>query len=198
MVFTHGPSAHLPCLATRAGVGRITLSSYIARFVQGGVVKTFRWATQMPTETEVFDRIDSLIEPFDSYKQALGDLRDIPPGFAYCFAIHYVHADIFNGGISQLHGNSTWCLILDAIDGANAAKVTNVAQVLREIVYYYHSKGRSKLKRRISDGYFDGMPSDWDKSLATLEDDYFALESEIENLIPTLCEKHETLFQPTA
>ena len=38
MVFTHGPSAHLPCLATRAGVGRITLGSGIVRFVQGGVV----------------------------------------------------------------------------------------------------------------------------------------------------------------
>ncbi|TWU50740.1 hypothetical protein Poly51_40330 [Rubripirellula tenax] len=152
----------------------------------------------MPTETEVFDRIDSVIEPFDSYKRALEDLREIPPGFAYCFAIHYVHADIFNGGISQLHGNSSWCLILDAIDGAKAANVPAVAQVLREIVYYYHAKGRSKLKRRIPDGYFDDMPSDWDKSLETLEDDYFALESDIENLIPTLCEKHESLFQPSA
>jgi hypothetical protein len=47
MVFTHGPSAHLPCLATRAGFGRITRSSGIARFVQGGVVKTFRWTSQL-------------------------------------------------------------------------------------------------------------------------------------------------------
>ena len=43
MVFTQGPSAHLPRLATRADVGTISRSSGIARFVQGGVVKTFRW-----------------------------------------------------------------------------------------------------------------------------------------------------------
>ena len=45
MVFTHGPAAHLPCLATRVGVGTIFRSSDVARFVQGGVVKTFRCAT---------------------------------------------------------------------------------------------------------------------------------------------------------
>ena len=37
--------AHLPYLATRAGIGTISSNSGIARFVQGGVVKTFRWAT---------------------------------------------------------------------------------------------------------------------------------------------------------
>ena len=36
------PSAHLPWLVTRAGLGTISRSSDIARFVQGGVVKTFR------------------------------------------------------------------------------------------------------------------------------------------------------------
>ena len=54
MVFTHGPSAHLPCLATRAGVGRITLSSGIVRFVQGGVVKTFRCATLVQRSLDLF------------------------------------------------------------------------------------------------------------------------------------------------
>ena len=39
------PSAHLRSLATGVGLGRITHSSDIARFVQGGVVKTFRCAT---------------------------------------------------------------------------------------------------------------------------------------------------------
>ena len=42
MVFTLRPSAHLPTLATRAGLGTISGSSGIVRFVQGGVVKTFR------------------------------------------------------------------------------------------------------------------------------------------------------------
>ncbi len=39
------PSAHLPRLATRAGVGTILRSSGITRFVYGGVVKTFRCTT---------------------------------------------------------------------------------------------------------------------------------------------------------
>jgi len=45
MVFTLWPSAHLPTLATLAGLGTVSRSSCIARFVQGGVVQTFRCAT---------------------------------------------------------------------------------------------------------------------------------------------------------
>ena len=41
------PSAHLPRLATRAGLGAIFCSSGIARLVQGGVVKTFRYVTSV-------------------------------------------------------------------------------------------------------------------------------------------------------
>ena len=47
MVFTHGPSAHLRPLATLAGLGTISDNSDIARFVQGGVVKTFRCAVKI-------------------------------------------------------------------------------------------------------------------------------------------------------
>ena len=39
MVFTLGPSAHLPWLVAGAGLGTISRSSDTARFVQGGVVK---------------------------------------------------------------------------------------------------------------------------------------------------------------
>ena len=42
MVFTLRPSAHLGSLATGHALGTISRSSDIARFVQGGVVKTFR------------------------------------------------------------------------------------------------------------------------------------------------------------
>ena len=45
MVFTLGPSAHLRPLATLAGLGTIFSNSGIVRFVQGGVVKTFRYTT---------------------------------------------------------------------------------------------------------------------------------------------------------
>ena len=42
MVFTHRPFGHLGSLATGVGLGRIPRSSDIVRFVQGGVLKTFR------------------------------------------------------------------------------------------------------------------------------------------------------------
>ena len=49
-VVQHGfyarPSAHLRSLATGVGLGTIPRSSDIVRFVQGGVVKIFRCATQ--------------------------------------------------------------------------------------------------------------------------------------------------------
>ena len=43
MVFTLGPSAHLRFLATGDGFGVIFSNACTARFVQGGVVKTFRY-----------------------------------------------------------------------------------------------------------------------------------------------------------
>ena len=53
MVFTLGPAAHLPCLAARAGLGTIVRSSCIVRFVQGGVVKTFRCPLMNPRTRNV-------------------------------------------------------------------------------------------------------------------------------------------------
>ncbi len=52
-LFYARPSAHLGSLATGLGLGKITRSSGIARFVQGGFVGTFRCAsssTQLDTE----------------------------------------------------------------------------------------------------------------------------------------------------
>ncbi|TWT80271.1 hypothetical protein CA13_16840 [Planctomycetes bacterium CA13] len=46
MVFTLRLAAHLRTLATGCGIGTISRSSGIARFVQGGVVKTYRYATK--------------------------------------------------------------------------------------------------------------------------------------------------------
>ena len=59
MVFTLRPSAHLRRLATLAGVGTIVHNSNIARFVQGGVVKTFRYVTS----TNPMARIRGLVVP---------------------------------------------------------------------------------------------------------------------------------------
>jgi hypothetical protein len=151
----------------------------------------------MPDETTVFNRIDEVIAPFTNYRKALDDLRALPPGYAMCFATHYVHSDIFNGGISQLYGNSTWALILDAIAAAENANVKPLATVLKEIVFYYHKRDRSKLKRQIDDNYFADMPDDWNKSLGQLDDEFFRLGDDCGNVIPTLCNDREQLFAET-
>ena len=53
--------AHLGSLATGHGLGTISRSSDIARFVQGGVVKTFRCPPQAPriefTRRQIHNRI---------------------------------------------------------------------------------------------------------------------------------------------
>lgn len=149
-------------------------------------------------EEAVFNRIDEIIEPFSSYKNALADLESLPRGYSLCFAFHYVHADILNGGISQLYGNSTWPLIIDAEEAAREAGVEAVACLLREIMYYYHLKGRSKLKRRLTDEYFAGISKNWQKSLPALDDEYFSLEDEAITVIPALCKYHETLFESSS
>ena len=67
MVFTLRPSAHLPTLSTLAGLGTISHSSDIARFVQGGVVKTFRWWTSglidLTTGAITLSTVDSPVGP---------------------------------------------------------------------------------------------------------------------------------------
>jgi hypothetical protein len=106
-----------------------------------------------------------------------------------------VHADILNGGISQLYANSTWALIVDAEDAAKTAGIEEVSRLLREIIYYYHLKGRSKHKRRLTNDYFADMPAEWRKSLRVLDDEYFALEDQANSVIPALCMHRRSLFE---
>ena len=146
-------------------------------------------------EEAVFDRIERAIEPFTTYKNALRELAKLPRGYSLCFAFHYVHADILNGGISQLYANSTWALIVDAEDAAKTAGIEEVSRMLREITYYYHLKGRSKHKRRLTDDYFADIPADWGKSLTVLDDEYFALEDQANSVIPALCMHQRSLFE---
>ncbi|MCA8988129.1 MAG: DUF4375 domain-containing protein [Planctomycetaceae bacterium] len=143
----------------------------------------------------VFARIEEVTEPFSSYKNALNALASLPRGYTLCFAFHYVNADIWNGGISQLHGNSTWTMIPDAVEAAEAADNHRVASLLREVIYYYHQKNRSKLKRRITDDYFKSIPSGWQKTLAMLDDEYFAMEDQANAVISDLCSHKRSLFE---
>ena len=146
-------------------------------------------------EEAVFDRMEQAVEPFTTYKNALVELSRLPRGYSLCFAFHYVHAEILNGGIYQLYANSTWSLIVDAEDAAKTAGIEEVSRLLREIIYYYYLKGRSKHKRRLTDDYFANMPVDWDKSLAVLDDEYFALEGQANSVIPALCTHQQSLFE---
>lgn len=142
----------------------------------------------------VFTVIDSIIEPFTDYRSALRDLQALPRGYALCFAFHHVHSDVLNGGISQLYANSTWALILEAENAASQAGVSSVSTLLREIVYYYHLKGRSKHKRNLADDYFSALPLDWAKSLQQLDDEYFNIECDASSVILSLCRDHQELF----
>jgi hypothetical protein len=156
-----------------------------------------RNATRPPEERfadDVFETIEATIEPFTGYKKALQKLQALPRGYSLCFAYHYVHADILNGGISQLYSNSTWSLILQAEIAASLAGMTNVSTLLREIVYYYHVKGRSKHKLSIAEDYFAELRPNWSKSLKELDDEYFTLEDEANSVILTLCRDHQHVF----
>ena len=61
MVFTQRPSAHLRPLVTTVGLGTILCKSNIARFVQGGVVKTFRCAATYQTMEIIFELLAQLV-----------------------------------------------------------------------------------------------------------------------------------------
>jgi len=142
----------------------------------------------------VFERIDAAVSPFTTYETALKKLRSLPLGYSLCFAFQYVNADIANGGVSQLYSNSTWPLILDAEQAAREAGAPKVAALLREIVYYYHLKGRSRLTRCLPDEYFASMPSAWNKSLKQLDEAYAGLEDDAGSVILRLCRERQDLL----
>jgi hypothetical protein len=142
----------------------------------------------MPSPELVFDRIDKELKSAGTYREALKLLEPLPPGYIQCFAFSYVDSDICNGGISQLYGNSTWALMPNAVSASDNAQMQELSLLLREIILYYHQKGRSKLKRQIGDDYFANLDHPMEKSLEQLEDEYFALDELRNQLIPRLCE----------
>ncbi len=156
-----------------------------------------RIAARPPEErfaNEVFDTIEATIKPFTGYKKALQKLQALPRGYSLCFAYQYVHADIVNGGISQLYSNSTWSLILEAENAARTAGLKSVATLLREIIYYYHTQGRSKHKLSITEDYFAELPPNWNRSLEELDNEYLEIEDTASSVILILCRDHQHLF----
>jgi hypothetical protein len=148
----------------------------------------------MPTLRAIWKRIDEETTPSRGYKSDLEYLQSIAPGYAYCFAFRFVDADICNGGFSQLYGNSTWPLTLVAQQAAAQAGAMGVARVLKEAIFYFHRTGRSRFKRQVPDGFFDGIGKTWNKSLSDLEDEYYALSSERDELEQRIVQRNPKLF----
>ena len=123
---------------------------------------------------KIYNDIYHISDNFKSHKDGVMGFSSAPSGFKYIYALDYIDSDIRNGGIYQLHSNSTWHLILDAIEGAREFGCKELSAVLLEILYYYHKENRSKMKRRIREQIFQQIPSGWNKDLEALEDDYYS------------------------
>lgn len=82
----------------------------------------------------------------------------------------YFINDYMNGGAEQTRANGTWHLVVDAIAAAERLDEPQLARFLRELVYYFYRKGQSRLKRRIPQGYFNDIPSNWNRSLDDIFD----------------------------
>ena len=68
------PAAHLPTLSTRAGLGTIFGSSGIAGFVQGGVVKTFRYPPSVECKSAVSRISGKLVTAYSTLSSAISAL----------------------------------------------------------------------------------------------------------------------------
>lgn len=127
---------------------------------------------------QIYNRIYSISDQFKSHKDAKTAFNEFPKGYKYIYAIDYVDADLRNGGIYQLHSNSTWHLVPIAIEGAEAFELKKLAKVLKQILFYYYKKGQSKMKRLIPDDFFDDLTNEGDKNLSDLEEDYYCFFDE--------------------
>ena len=122
---------------------------------------------------QLLDTIFAVADKFASHRDALTGFNGFPDGYIQIYALHYVDAEIRNGGIYQLYANSTWCLVLDAIQGCEQFGFDQLADALKGIVYYYHKNGRSKLKRRIPKEFFLAY-TPTSTTLPDLEDQYYS------------------------
>ena len=145
MVFTQGPSAHLPCLATRSGTGTISGSSDVARFVQGGVVKTFRWATTHRDMEIIFELLAQLfLEIFVQGAFELGgrgvisffrkEGETVNPWLAIC---GYITMGAIAGGVS------VWLIPMHLLK-APALQLVNLAITPIVLGFIFEALGRWK------------------------------------------------------
>ncbi len=123
----------------------------------------------------LYDKIYDISDNFKSHKSAITGFEGFPDEYKFIYAIDYVDSDIKNGGIYQLYQNSTWHLILDAIEGAKSFGLHMLSENLKAILFYYYKNEKSKMKKRIPESYFDKFPDTWNKNLDDLEDEYYSV-----------------------
>jgi hypothetical protein len=158
-----------------------------------------RSGSQPFTEQALWVDLDKRIEPFKGYKEALRKLEaEAPPGYALVFGFHYVYAEILNGGISQLHANPTWSLLLKAIEAARLAGRVDVERLLREALLYYREQGRSRFKRQITDDFFADLDRPLGRSLKELDGAIYHLGPEQVSVVPKLLAMPELWRQQPA
>ncbi len=125
------------------------------------------------TFTEVQNELDTITFPFlGRPREALKALEAYPSGFAFLYALTAVDAEIGGEGIDGLHRYSTWHFVLPLQQRATALGFPDLAQVLKEIIYYYERRGQSRLRRQLPPGFFADMPANWTKSLDELADEF--------------------------
>jgi hypothetical protein len=125
------------------------------------------------TFTEVQNELNKITFPFlGRPREALKALEAYPPGFAFLYVLIAVDAEIGGEGIDGLHRYSTWHLVFPLQQRATTLGFPELAQVLKEVIYYYDRRGQSRLRHQLPPRFFDEMPTDWAKSLDELADEF--------------------------
>ena len=132
MVFTLGLRHTFACLATGARIGKLFRNSNIVRFVQGGVVKTFRCAALPMLEFMIrrddgqwfdfhYDQVPDMLHPttFDftvvegwgTHRIRIADtdisFSDEDPGFQVCFEGDGIDPDTAARIVAEVAANVT-------------------------------------------------------------------------------------------
>jgi hypothetical protein len=140
----------------------------------------------MPTDNSLWETIDQCVENATNYKDALNKLSALPRGYSLCFAFNYVDADLCNGGIGQLYRNSTWSLMLKAIDACRVAKQHDLERLLKQVVLHFHERGKSRFKKEIKEDFFSDLNRPLERSLDELEAMYFKESEQADKVVAVL------------
>lgn len=144
------------------------------------------------TAAYVFDRMRPITEPCGDYGECLLALRVLPPGYAQCFAFHFAEADTGNGGLEQLHHNSTWSLVPKAVEACETVGAHDLARVFREVVQHYHELGACGMDEEVCRAIRAPLRLGSKRTLDEIEDEFFAVEAERYSIVQRLVAMQDT------